>query len=337
MLTSCGEPEKTITSDISIPVSVSEIKLKTIEQFINTTGTVYPVKEALLATEMQGFYHIFINPKTNKPFVIGDKVAKNATIIEIKDPDFENSIRIKSKELDLDISKQELDKQKSLYEKGGATLRELKNAEINFINTSYDYESALLSLEEKFVKSPFNGIIVDLPYFTVGTKVKAGIDVVKIINKTELYMEANLPEKYYASISKGLNVYVTNYSMPDDTLPGVITQVSPAIDPEGRTFKCFLSINNKEGLLLPGMFVKADLIIEKHENAVVIPKELVRGSNRSMSVFVSSKGYAVQKTVTTGIENMTEIEIIRGLSEGDQLITKGYETLKNRSKIKIVE
>ncbi len=336
-LVGCQQAEKAITSDVSIPVSVSEVKLKTIEQYVNTTGTVFPSKEATLTTEMDGFYHIKTNPATGKPYAIGDAVKEGATIIEIKDPDFENSIRIKSKKLDLEISKQELEKQTSLHEKGGATLRELKNAEINYINTNYDYESAILQLEDKYVKAPFAGVIVDMPYYTVGTKVKSGTEVVEVVNRNELYMEANLPEKFYSSIKKGMEVYVTNYSMPDDTLSGEITQVSPSIDPDGRTFKCFLRINNDQRLLLPGMFVKADLIVERHEDVIVIAKEIISGSNRKRSVFVSNKGYADQRFITTGLENLEEVEVVRGLSEGDQIIVKGFETLKNKSKIKIVE
>ena len=74
-----------------------------IEEFINTTGTVYPVKEVSLSSEMSGLYRLQTNPITGRPYALGDKVSQGATIIKLEDQEYVNNLRIKSKEVDLEI------------------------------------------------------------------------------------------------------------------------------------------------------------------------------------------------------------------------------------------
>lgn len=63
---SCNNEEKELNKDISVPVSVVDLKLKSIEKYIETTGTVYPVKEISQRSEIAGKYNLLINPATGK-------------------------------------------------------------------------------------------------------------------------------------------------------------------------------------------------------------------------------------------------------------------------------
>ncbi len=241
---SCKQPDLNVETSIEVPVGVIEVDTSSLEEFINTTGTVFPIKEVSLESEIAGKYRLQNNPATGRPYILGDKVKAGAVIIKLEDEEYYNNLRIRSKEVDLEISRQEFDKQKSLYEKGGATLRELKNAEIGFINSEYEIESSRINLYKMSVRAPFSGVISELPYFTNGTRVAANTMLVKVINYSMLYLETNLPEKYFDNVNKGYKVYVTSYTSPLDTLIGEISQISPAIDPEARTFKCLVSVAN---------------------------------------------------------------------------------------------
>ncbi|MCK4853456.1 MAG: efflux RND transporter periplasmic adaptor subunit [Bacteroidales bacterium] len=333
---SCKQPDLNVETSIEVPVGVIEVDTSSLEEFINTTGTVYPIKEVGLESEMAGKYLLQVNPGTGKPYILGDKVKVGAIIIKLEDKEYYNNLRIRSKEVDLEISRQEYEKQKSLYEKGGATLRELKNAEIGFINSEYDIESSQISLAKMSVRTPFSGVISELPYFTNGTKVNANTMLVKAINYSLLYLETNLPEKYYANVEKGFKVYITSYTSPLDTLIGEITQISPAIDPEARTFKCMVNVENTEQKILPGMFVKADLVINSAENTVVIPKDIIVTRNRIRTVFVVERGVANERTITTGLESVDRVEVISGLEPGESVVSKGFETLRDKSRVKVL-
>jgi len=336
LITSCKQAEPQLSTNIEVPVGVIEASTSSIEEFINTTGTVYPMKEVELNSEMTGKYMLQVNKATGKPFVLGDVVKEGTSIIKLEDEEYYNNLRIKSKDVDYEISKQEYEKQKSLYEKGGATLRELKNAEINLINTEYDIESSKINLKKMSVEAPFTGVISDLPYFTNGTRVNTNSTLVQVVNYEQLYLETNLPEKYFKNIDRGFKVYITSYTNREDTLIGQITQISPAIDPDARTFKCFVEVNNDKKILQPGMFVKADMVINSSEDVIVIPKDIIITYGRKDYVYVVDKGVANGRLITTGLENNTDIEIISGLEKGESVVSRGFETLRDKSKVRIL-
>lgn len=337
LLSSCRQSVETLETNIEVPVSVMEVDTSSIEEFINTTGTVYAIKEVNLVSEMTGKYRLQVNPATRKPFALGDRVKSGTMLIKLEDEEYYNNLRIKSKEVDLEISKQEYEKQQSLYEKGGATLRELKNAEIGLINTQYDIESSKINLAKMSIKAPYDGVISALPYYTEGTRLNSGSELVTVIDYRSMYLETNLPEKYFGNISRGLKVYVTSYTNPGDTLMGNITQIAPAIDPEARTFKCIVEVNNTEQILLPGMFVKADMVVNSTTNALVIPKDIIVSYNRQDMVYVVDKGVAKVRQITTGLENDTDIEVTTGLLAGESVVIKGFETLRNDSRVRIMQ
>jgi len=336
LLNSCKQPDMEVNTTIEVPVGVIEASTSSIEEFVSTTGSVYPLKEVTLSSEITGEYRLQINPATGKRYALGDHVKAGATIIKLEDEEYVNDLKVKSKEVDKEISELEYEKQQALYKKGGATLRDLKNAEITLINTEYDMESSRLNLAKMTLEAPFSGVIADLPYFTIGTRVATGTEMVKLIDFEKLYLEANLPEKYFRNIERGFKVYVTSYTSTADTLLGIITQISPSIDIEARTFLSFVEIENKEEILLPGMFVKADLVVNSAEEVIVIPKDIIMSRNRNQIVYVVEQGVASERIITTGLQNATSMEVKMGLLKGESIVNSGFETLRDQSRVRIL-
>ena len=331
----CSNPDSRVETDVEVPVSVEEVGLKAIEEYIVTTGTVNATKDVFLKSESTGYYRLGKNPATSHPFALGDFVKKDQVIIYLDNPEQENSIRIESQKLNLDISQSEFENQQSLYEKGGVTLRELKNSERTFIDAKYSYDNALIQLEKMKIVAQFDGVIVDLPYYTPGTKVASGSDMVRIMNYSDLNMEVNLPGNLLGVIKTGQPVRVMNYTIPDKILTGILMQVSPAIDVETRTFKATVDIKNTDRILRPGMFVKTEIITARSDSAIVIPKDIILSRRNSKSVYVVERGIANQRALKTGLENPDEVEVLEGLKVSERMVTKGFETLRNGSKVKI--
>lgn len=333
----CNRQAETIQTDLSLPVSVMDVALGTIETFINSTGTVMATHETTLMTEMAGKYKLAVNPATGKPYKLGDRVKKDNIILTIEDEEYENNIAIEARKLNLEISEQEFKKQENLYEKGGVTLRELRNSEISLINSRYDYKGALLKLDKMKVKIPFDGVIVDLPYYTPGTKVNSGTSVVTIMAYSQMYMEINLPEKNLQEINTGQHVYITSYVFPNDTLNGVVAEISPAVNKETRTFKCKLEISNPDLKLRPGMFVKADIVTFNKSDIIVIPKEYIISDARGKRVFIVQQQTARERRISTGLESQLMVEVTNGLETNEKLVIKGFETLRDRAKVNIIQ
>ena len=336
-LSACRNQDTSVSTELAVPVSVIDLKPGSIEQFINTTGTLVATKSVTVNSEISAHYHLRNNPRTGRPFALGDVVEANQVIIDLKDVEFENQIAIESKKLNLEISEQEYQKQESLYEKGGVTLRELRNAEVSFMNARYDYENALLQLEKMKVKAPFRGVITELPFYTQGIKITSGLPVFTLMDYSKMLMEVNLPEKHINEINRGKTVRIMNYTLPNDTLYGTVNEVSPAISTETRTFKGMLLIENPDLKLRPGMFAKADIITARKDSVIVIPKNVVISGQRGRSVFIVDQGTAIEKMITFGYENQDMAEITSGLEVNNRLVIKGFETLRNRSRVRIIQ
>jgi membrane fusion protein, multidrug efflux system len=332
---SCRNQETTQGADVSVPVSISDVVKKPIFNTLAINGTVTPTGSMELSTEAQGYYTLNRNPRSGAFYKMGDIVKKGDKIITLENEEFLISTRIEAKKLDLENSKQEYEKQQSLYDKGGVTLRELKSAEVSYLNSKYDFENATIQNGKLVITAPFDGVIVDLPYFTNGVKVPSGTKILKVMDYATLLLNVQFPEKFIATITLGQEAFVTNYNLKDDTLKAIITEISPAINETTRTFEGVLKVNNPELKMRPGMFVKAEIVVEKRDSAIVISRDVIQNRRGGKVVFVVERNAAQEKKVITGIETDTEVEIVSGLQSGDKLVTEGFEMLSNRTKVKI--
>ncbi|MDR1815038.1 MAG: efflux RND transporter periplasmic adaptor subunit [Tannerella sp.] len=335
-LTSCGGQPTTNQSDIETPVSVLELKPSSISRLINTTGTALANYSVELTSEMSGQYRLQNNPQTGRPFKLGDNVRKGQLIIRLEDKEYENNLAIDAKKLNLEIAEQEQTKQKQLYEKGGATLSEMRNTEVTVINNRYSLESAEINLEKMNIRAPFDGVIVNLPHFTTDSKISSGQTMVGIMSYANMYMEINLPESSIGYVKASQPVFITHYTLPDDTITGFISEISPAISTETRTFKGKITIDNKGLKLRPGMFVKADIVVDRAESAIIIPKDVVMSNRNRKYVFIVERNTAYSRNITTGLEDEENIQVVEGLDENEYLVTRGYETLRDNSRVKVL-
>jgi membrane fusion protein, multidrug efflux system len=336
-LFSCNNQDQNLDADVEIPVSVEDIKLKPIEEFITTSGTVYPNVDVEIKTEIAARYYLEKNPATGRPWELGDRVKKGALLVRLEDEEFVNSVKLEVYELNLELAQSEKEKQQSLYEKGGVTLKELKDAGSNYVNAKYAVEDARLQIAKMKIIAPFDGIITSLPFITQGSQLEANTAVAGIMDYKLLHLDINLPEKYSSEVKTGQSVRITNYTMPDDTIAGTLTQISPAISPESRTFQGSIIIKNPELLLKPGMFVKADIITSRADSVIVIPKNIILSRQRGMTVFVVNRGVANERVIFTGLENANEVEVVRGLEVNERVVTDGFETLSNNSKVTVIK
>lgn len=337
LLASCRNQESNLDADVEIPVSVEDIQLKSIEEFVSTTGTVYPVVDVELKSEISADYYLEKNPRTGKPWQLGDRVIKGDVIVRLEDEEFVNSIKLEVQELNLELAKSELDKQTSLYEKGGVTLKELKDAGASHVNAKYSLENAEIQIKKTKIISAFNGVITDLAFYTHGSYVPSGSAIVSIMDYKNMFLDINLPEKYVDRINVGQEVRLTNYTIADDTIQGKISQLSPAINADTRTFKGNIMVSNPELLLRPGMFVKADIVIARKDSVIVIPKNIILSRQRGMTIYVVDRGVAIERVIFTGLENNEEVEVTRGLAVDHRIVTEGFETLSNDSKVSVIK
>ncbi|MEE8577520.1 MAG: efflux RND transporter periplasmic adaptor subunit [candidate division Zixibacteria bacterium] len=337
LLSGCEDDGPEIDVESSIPVRVEPVALGSINEYVFATGTVAAVDEANFKAMQSGYYRPQINPRTGRDYAMGDAVKAGDVLVSLFNPEVENSVAFDSKKLNFEISKREFEKQKGLHEKGGITLRELTDSERMFIDARYAYDNARLQLAKLQVVALFDGILVDLPFYSNNQLVETGSMLARVMDYTRLYAELALPGRELSRVTRGLEAVVTGYTGSDDTLTGVVTEVSPTLDPNSRMFKLNLEIENDSLVFRPGMFVKVDIVVEQKDSTVVIPKETIQDRRGTKVVFVVEKGIAVQRTLELGLSNRDFVEVLSGLQEDDRLVVEGFETLRNRSKVKITK
>ena len=335
---SCRNQTQNLNADVEIPVSVQDATLKSIEEYVSTSGTAYPLGDIVVKSEITANYFLEKNPQAMKPWQLNDRVKAGDLIARLVDQEYINSIKLETNQLNLELTESELTKQQSLYEKGGVTLFDLKTAEINLANAKTAVQTANLQMAKTRITAPIDGVIVDLPYYTQGTRANTSSTIVEIMDFQMMYMNVQLPEKYISIAKPGQIVKLTNYTIPKDTIIGNITQLSPAINADTRTFPGKILIHNPNYLLRPGMFVKADIVINHKDSVLVIPKSIILSRQRGKTIFVIDRGgTASERIIRTGLENLTDVEVTGGLQKNDRYVTSGFETLSTRSKVKIIK
>jgi RND family efflux transporter MFP subunit len=337
LLAACKQERMSIETSSTIPVRISELAPKPIQEVVTVTGTAYPVSDLQLKTEQAGRYQLRVNPRTDAPFRMGDVVRKDEVLIALDNPELVNQVAMDSKKLQFESAQREFTKQKSIYDKGGITLKEMSDAERSFVDAKHTIKSATLTLAKLEVKAPFNGILADLPHQTEGGWIASGTLVARVVDYSRLYAELTLPSKDMDRIVRGQSVTVNDYSAAKTALTGTVTEASPALDPESRMFKLKIAIANPTLALKPGTFIKAEIVVQEKQEAIVIARSIILDRQGNKIVYVVDRGLAVERRIRTGIENKDEVEVLEGLKAKDQLIVEGFETLRSRSQVRIIQ
>jgi membrane fusion protein (multidrug efflux system) len=111
--------------------------------------------------------------------------------------------------------------------------------------------------------------------------------------------------------------------------------IEPRIDPATRTLKIRAMAENRGGNLLPGQFVKVELILESVANAILVPTEAVIPEQAGKKVFILDNGKAKEVFIETGIRTANSLEVLSGLKANDTLLTTGILQLRKGMDVQI--
>lgn len=337
ILGSCGGSRDNSNSETTTPVWVEEVMPRTIEEYVTTTGTAKATKTTEIKSEMTGNYVLQKNPRTGKPYQLGDVVEEGTVVVRLENRQYENEVQLESKKLEVEIAEKEWEGQKTLLAKGGATQKDVNNAETALINAKLALENAFITLGKMSIKAPFRGVIVNLPYYTPAVEVASGQVIVGIMDYGKMYVETQFPENTLPKLKVGQKVHITNYNIKSDTLRGVLTQLSPAINEETRTFSGYILIDNPELKLRPGMFAKADVITIRKDSVLAVPKDIITSRRGNKIVYAVDRLAAQEKVIKTGISDDKYIEVEKGIEKGEKIVVKGYEWLRDKSRVKVMK
>lgn len=335
ILSACNSGDDRSAADLTIPVVVEQVKRAPISSLLSATGTLRALREERIVAEVDGLLRL--TQAKGGAIEAGTRVQAGQMVARIENQEYLLNIRVESQKLAMENASRELVKQQALLAEGGVTEKELELTRQNALDARLNYEAALLKEEKLKLKSPIAGIIANLRDEVNNTRVPPNFILCSVVDYVTTFAQINLPNTDLGRVTAGLEVLVTNYALEDKTFRGQVAGIDPTIDPQTRTFTVTIEVPNKELLLRPGMFVKTEIILERHDNAVVIPKTALQIRQDRPVVFTVQGLSAEMREVVTGIETREEIEIIEGLSESERLVVKGHETLRDKSKVRVTE
>lgn len=176
------------------------------------------------------------------------------------------------------------------------------------------------------VNAPIAGII-DARNVNLGQAVEPNTVLFHISNRDMLLVVAKVYEEDLRKIAleQEVNIHVLSY--PKHLFHGKIVLIEPNLDVLTRTVNVQISVNNKENLLKPGMFVRANVLINKNKNALTVPNEALLEANGEQFVFVHSGAVYNRVEVSTGSSDDEYTQITSGLHPGDEVVTQGNREL----------
>ncbi len=178
------------------------------------------------------------------------------------------------------------------------------------------------------VKSPISGVIVKLDY-PQGSRVSPSRPVLIVASYNPIYMSANVSTEEFYKLKKGMKALIKVNGVEDD-FSGRISSLLLPSNPRELMSKVEIEIKNNGLKLLPGMFVKAEIVVSEEEK-LFIPLEALLTERGEAFVFLVKNGKAYKKHIKTGIIYNSMIEVVEGLSLGDEVVILGQENLKNGS------
>ncbi len=194
-------------------------------------------------------------------------------------------------------------------------------------------------LKDTRIVAPFQGEI-NRKYVDAGAFVSPSspsTPLVSLVHTETLKIVANVLEKDIPLLKPGMKAKIRVESYPEKVFEGRVEKINSSLDLSTRTLQAEIYIPNKDQTLKPGMFANVEVVLLEKPQTLVIPREAVLEAGSEMSVFVVEGKQAVRRPVTIGYEQDRMVEVLKGLNEGDQVVIKGQQMIKDGSAVRLIE
>jgi len=330
----CRPGEVISPPDMKAAVRVGDVVRDSIEAVVTTTGTLKAKEQAVVLTECEGRFVMGVNAAGGR-LDEGDSVEAGQMLAELKNPEMVATIAIEARKEEMGHAGKALERAKKQLEEGIIAEADVEPLRTAATTARYAYDVAAAQLDKLKIKSPVSGRIVKLAEIVDGDHVQPSVEIATIMNYRTIIAEVNITNPDFPRVKVGQHVRVSNFALKGEQFTGEVTTVRPIADQQTRAFKGEITIANSEEQLRPGMFVQAEIVVARHEDAVVVSPELVLTRNNKPVVFIVEEEEAVARDVHIGIETKDGVEVINGIEPDDVLVVEGFETLRDGTPVRV--
>ncbi|MDI6767190.1 MAG: efflux RND transporter periplasmic adaptor subunit [Bacteroidota bacterium] len=320
MITSCKKSEVANDGNKIQPVDVriETIKPSRLVDAIQVSGTVKAFEDANISPEEGGVVKEW---KAKK----GQHVKKGELIVVLKDEVIKSSYD--AAEAQYKMAELNLEKQKEVFNQQGISELQYKNLEYSRDAAKANADLMKARWERTQIRSPFDGV-VDNTIPNEGEFAPPGVPIARIVNMSNIKIQAEVPELYSGTIGVGTQAIITFDALPGDTLKGKVSFVSSTVSAANRTMQIEIILPNSIHRLKPEMITKVKLLRETKSNAILVSENIIQLVDRNRAiVYVENSGKAKEILLKLGGRQGNMVEVLEGLKIGDNLIVTGFQKL----------
>lgn len=262
----------------------------------------------------------------------GQHIKKNEVLAILDDR--EATINEKKADLNYRKLKAEFERQKEIYEKQMISKDDFERLKFNVENAKLDWDHHKLLLSYTRITSPISGVITKR-HIKAGNRINMSQLAFSVVEDKEKIAVVNIPEQEKDTIT--LKQRAVIFSGEKEAL-GYIKRMSPAIDPGSGTFKVTVEVKDNAGVFAVGQFVNVKIIKDVHRGAMLLTKDALIYEGGKVFVFtIDKKNEAMQKELHLGFEEGNRVEVLKGITKDERVVTAGKSSLKNKTLVRIIE
>ena len=307
------------------PVEVVVVESSTVQEDLQAVGSLRSNESVVLRPEVSGRIATI-------GFRDGQVVKKGQLLIGLDSTLNEAEVAQYRAEYDLALSnlKRSEDLARQKFISSSAQETAASNAQV----AEARLKLAQARLSKMKIISPFDGL-VGIRGVSLGDYVKDGTDLVNVEDVRVLKVDFRLPERSLSQIKAGQDVEVVADALPNERWQGQIEAINPRVDANGRSLELRGRLDNASGKLRPGMFVRVRVIVGER-NGLLVPEEAIVPQGEEFYVYKVVEGAAKRVPVKIGVRRDAKVEVVEGISAGDQVVTAGMRLSRDGQPVRVL-
>ena len=321
--------KKFMSSNAAPPVTVSATKIEyqMWQPKLSAVGNLRAVLGVDVTTEIAGLVRTI-------RFTPGAQVKKDDLLVELNADD--DIAHLHSLQANAELAEITYKRDKAQYDIKAVSKATLDSDFANLENLQAQVAQQTAIVAKKMIRAPFAGTL-GISNINPGQNINPGDKIVTLQALNPIYIDFYVPQQALTQITPGQQVVITTDSYPGRSFNGKITTVDPKFDSSTRNVQVEATAENPDSQLLPGMFVIVEITTGEPQRYLTLPQTAISYNPYGNIVYVIKKNSAqltvTQKFVETGSTRGDQVAILKGLQEGDQVVTSGQLKLKNGSTV----
>lgn len=311
-------------------VKVEKAAIKGLSESFSLVGTITANNDVNIISETAG--------RVTAVFAkVGDYKQAGSVLFQVDDE--LKKAALMSAEANYEKAKKDYERFQQLYKEKSASDSQLDQAKLGFTLAEAQYIVAKRQYNDTQIKTPISGYIT-ARYVDVGSMVQGAPQatlVADIVDISKLKVKLNVAEKDVFSLKVNDSVSVTVDVYPGKVFNGKIESISYKSD-EVHTYPVEISLfNENKNPLKAGMFARVEFTSLKERKSIVIPREALLGSVKQAQIFVVENGIAKLRNIVVGREAGTSIEVLQGLTVGEEIIVNGQNNIVENTPVTVIK